>query len=80
MKYKVNKASGYLKVDRTQRTSSLPPALYAFTPKTYAASRPPELIAGVEAGDLDPLDKGPSGLEVLTALWCLGGKFSTYSQ
>lgn len=56
VKYEVDKASGYLKVDRAQRTSSLPPALYGFIPQTYAASRVAALMAGVEEGDLDPLD------------------------
>ena len=56
VKYEVDKASGYLRVDRAQRTSSLPPALYGFIPQTYAASRVAALMPGVEEGDLDPLD------------------------
>jgi len=56
VKYEVDKASGYLKVDRAQRTSSLPPALYGFIPQTYAASRVAALMPGVDEGDLDPLD------------------------
>src|SRR5688500_13026574 len=32
IKYEVDKASGYLKVDRPQRTSSQPPSLYGFIP------------------------------------------------
>ena len=35
VKYEIDKDSGYLKVDRPQRTSSLPPALYGFIPRTY---------------------------------------------
>ena len=46
IKYEVDKTSGYLRVDRPQRTSSQPPALYGFVPQTYCAER----------GDGDPLD------------------------
>lgn len=56
VKYEVDKASGYLRVDRAQRTSSLPPALYGFIPQTYADARVADLMPGVEGGDLDPLD------------------------
>ena len=35
IKYEVDKASGYLRVDRPQRTSSQPPSLYGFIPRTY---------------------------------------------
>ena len=56
VKFEVDKGSGYLKVDRTQRTSSLPPALYGFIPQTYAGERVGALMEGAEGGDLDPLD------------------------
>lgn len=56
VKYEVDKSSGYLRVDRSQRTSSLPPALYGFIPQTYAGDRVAALMPGVEGGDLDPLD------------------------
>lgn len=56
VKYEVDKASGYLKVDRSQRTSSLPPALYGFIPRTYAGDRVAALMPGVDEGDGDPLD------------------------
>ena len=56
VKYEIDKASGYLKVDRAQRTSSLPPALYGFIPQTYAGKRVAALMDGAEEGDLDPLD------------------------
>ena len=56
VKYEVDKISGYLKVDRAQRTSSLPPALYGFVPQTYAGSRVAALMSGADGGDLDPLD------------------------
>src|SRR5262249_38058140 len=35
IKYEIDKASGYLMVDRPQRSSSHPPALYGFIPRTY---------------------------------------------
>lgn len=56
VKYEVDKASGYLRVDRAQRTSSLPPALYGFIPQTYAGDRVAALMPGVGEGDGDPLD------------------------
>jgi inorganic pyrophosphatase len=55
VKYEVDKASGYLRVDRPQRTSSQPPALYGFIPQTYCAANVARL-AEVERGDGDPLD------------------------
>jgi len=55
VKYEVDKASGYLRVDRPQRTSSQPPALYGFIPQTYCAANVARL-AGVDRGDGDPLD------------------------
>ena len=56
VKYEVDKESGYLRVDRSQKTSSLPPALYGFIPKTYAGERVAALMPGVSGGDGDPLD------------------------
>jgi inorganic pyrophosphatase len=56
MKYEVDKASGYLRVDRPQRTSSQPPSLYGFVPQTYCGERVRRLAPGCERGDGDPLD------------------------
>jgi inorganic pyrophosphatase len=56
MKYEVDKVSGYLVVDRPQRGSSLPPALYGFVPRTYCAERVGRLTARAKRGDGDPLD------------------------
>jgi inorganic pyrophosphatase len=56
VKYEVDKESGYLRVDRSQRTSSLPPALYGFIPQTYSGDRVAALMPGVQGGDRDPLD------------------------
>jgi inorganic pyrophosphatase len=56
VKYEVDKASGYLRVDRPQRTSSLPPSLYGFIPRTYCGQRVGRLMPGAAHGDRDPLD------------------------
>jgi len=56
VKYEVDKASGYLRVDRAQRTSSLPPVLYGFIPQTYAGPSVGSLMVGASGGDGDPLD------------------------
>ena len=56
MKYEVDKSTGYLRVDRPQRTSSVPPALYGFIPRTYCGTRVGKLAPGAERGDGDPLD------------------------
>ncbi len=56
VKYEVDKKSGFLRVDRPQRTSSLPPTLYGFIPRTYCGNRVRDLMPGAIAGDHDPLD------------------------
>jgi inorganic pyrophosphatase len=56
VKYEVDKATGYLRVDRPQRTSSQPPALYGFVPQTYCGVRVGKLAPGAVRGDGDPLD------------------------
>ncbi|CAN5328756.1 inorganic pyrophosphatase [soil metagenome] len=56
IKYEVDKPSGYLKVDRPQQTSSSPPTLYGFIPRTYCAEQVAALCPGAEGGDGDPLD------------------------
>ena len=56
IKYEVDKESGYLRVDRPQRGSSQPPALYGFVPRTYCGDRVKALSPGSSAGDGDPLD------------------------
>jgi inorganic pyrophosphatase len=52
----VDKISGYLRVDRPQRTSSLPPTLYGFVPRTYCGQRVAALSKSAKEGDGDPLD------------------------
>ena len=39
MKYEVDKVSGYLRVDRPQRSSAQHPSLYGFVPRTYCGDR-----------------------------------------
>src|SRR5262245_26371708 len=56
IKYEVDKASGYLRVDRPQRTSSQAPALYGFVPRTYCGAAVAALCPGAQRGDGDPLD------------------------
>lgn len=56
VKYEIDKATGYLRVDRPQRSSSLPPALYGFIPRTYCSTHVAALSPGTTEGDGDPLD------------------------
>jgi inorganic pyrophosphatase len=56
IKYEIDKHTGYLRVDRPQRTSSQPPALYGFIPRTYCGERVARLCPGAVRGDGDPLD------------------------
>ncbi len=56
IKFEVDKVTGYLRVDRPQRGSSQPPALYGFVPQTYCGRRVSELSPKAKRGDGDPLD------------------------
>lgn len=56
VKYEVDKTTGYLRVDRPQLTSSMPPTLYGFIPQTYCSARVNALSPKAERGDGDPLD------------------------
>lgn len=56
MKYEVDKVSGYLRVDRPQRSSNQHPALYGFVPRTLCAERVAALAPASRRGDGDPLD------------------------
>lgn len=56
IKYEIDKVTGYIRVDRPQRSSSLPPALYGFIPRTYCGRRVGALSPKAERGDGDPLD------------------------
>jgi len=56
IKYEVDKETGYLYVDRPQRTTSLTPTLYGFIPRTYCDENVRELSKHAKGGDGDPLD------------------------
>jgi inorganic pyrophosphatase len=56
MKYEIDKVSGYLRIDRPQRSSAQHPTLYGFVPRTYCHERVRKLAPGAKRGDGDPLD------------------------
>jgi len=61
MKYELDKESGYLKVDRPQRFSSISPVPYGFVPQTLCAKRVGQFCMDKTGrsnikGDADPLD------------------------
>ncbi len=61
MKYELDKESGYLKVDRPQRFSSISPVPYGFVPQTLCAERVGKFCMDKTGrsnikGDGDPLD------------------------
>ena len=56
IKYEIDKKTGYLRVDRPQRSSSQPPALYGFIPRTYCDASVAALALNADRGDGDPLD------------------------
>lgn len=56
VKYELDKETGYIRVDRPQRGSAQPPALYGFIPRTYCDHRVAALTEGAARGDGDPLD------------------------
>ena len=56
MKYEVDKVSGYLRVNRPQRSSAQHPTLYGFIPRTFCDTRVCRLSPGSKRGDGDPLD------------------------
>lgn len=56
VKYEIDKTTGYLRVDRPQRSSSQPPTLYGFIPRTYCDAHVAKLASTATAGDGDPLD------------------------
>lgn len=61
VKYELDKGSGHLRVDRSQRFSSMCPTLYGFIPQTFCGDEVAALCSqrtgrtGIE-GDGDPLD------------------------
>ena len=56
VKYELDKVTGYIHVDRPQRSSSHPPSLYGFIPRTFCGERLRVLSPKTVKGDGDPLD------------------------
>lgn len=56
VKYEIDKETGYLRVDRPHRASSVPPNLYGFIPKTFCGQRVATLSHSTDVADGDPLD------------------------
>ena len=56
VKFEIDKITGYVRVDRPQRASSLPPTLYGFIPRTYCGHKVAELNPDTDKADGDPLD------------------------
>ena len=61
VKYEVDKASGYLRLDRPQKYSNVVPALYGFIPQTFSAQKVAEFCREKTGrkdivGDGDPID------------------------
>jgi len=85
VKYEIDKVTGYLRVDRLQRSSSLPPALYGFVPRTFCGPRVAALLPDAEGGDGDRLDicvlseRPITRAEVLLTVRVVGG-LSTLDQ
>ena len=67
VKYEIEKSSGYLRVDRPQKYSSLCPTLYGFVPQTYCAGAGAALAAA-SAGRQELVGAGdPLWKELLTS-------------
>ncbi len=60
IKYELDKASGFLKIDRPQKFTNVMPAMYGLVPKTYCAEKCAEYTSKILdrklEGDHDPLD------------------------
>ncbi|MBI2420334.1 MAG: inorganic pyrophosphatase [Ignavibacteriales bacterium] len=61
IKYEIDKASGFLKIDRPQRYSNVCPSLYGLIPQTYCADKVADICSRETGhtnivGDGDPLD------------------------
>ncbi|MEO6325906.1 MAG: inorganic pyrophosphatase [Thermoanaerobaculia bacterium] len=84
VKYELDKATGYLRVDRPQKFSNVCPSLYGFIPQTYCGDEVGAFAAeraGRESlgGDGDPLDicvlteKAITHGDILVAAIVIGG-------
>lgn len=79
VKFEVDKHSGYLRVDRSVRSSSQHPTLYGFIPRTLCSKRVCKLMDKAKSGDNDPLDicvvseRPISRVEILVNARVVGG-------
>lgn len=79
VKFEVDKPSGYLRVDRSVRSSSQHPTLYGFIPRTLCAEHVGALMPDAKRGDGDPLDicviseRPISRVEILVNARVIGG-------
>jgi len=56
VKYELDKTTGYIHVDRPQRSSSHSPSPYGFIPRTFCGNRVHKLSPASVKGDGDPID------------------------
>lgn len=79
VKYEIDKETGFIHVDRPQRTTAQMPCLYGFIPQTYCAEKVCALSPNAERGDGDPLDicvlseRPISRAEITLRAWVVGG-------
>ncbi|MEL7023303.1 MAG: inorganic pyrophosphatase [Pseudomonadota bacterium] len=79
VKYEIDKETGFIHVDRPQRTTAQMPCLYGFIPQTYCAERVCALSPRSERGDGDPLDicvlseRPVNRAEITLRAWVVGG-------
>ena len=72
VKYEVDKASGYLSLDRPQKFSNIVPSLYGFLPRTYCSVHMAELtnqaLARYDIGGLRLLDPDQADDKIIGVL------------
>ncbi|MEM9173418.1 MAG: inorganic pyrophosphatase [Pseudomonadota bacterium] len=79
VKYEIDKETGFIHVDRPQRTTAQMPCLYGFIPQTYCAEKVSALSPRAERGDGDPLDicvlseRPIARAEITLRAWVVGG-------
>lgn len=79
VKYELDKHTGFIHVDRPQRTTAQIPCLYGFVPQTYCAEEVAALSPRSKGGDFDPLDicviseRPISRAEITLDAWVVGG-------
>ncbi|MEL6950627.1 MAG: inorganic pyrophosphatase [Pseudomonadota bacterium] len=79
VKYEIDKSTGFIHVDRPQRTTAQMPCLYGFIPQTYCAERVSALSPRSTRGDGDPIDicvvseRPINRAEITLNAWVVGG-------